>query len=141
MGGGTGSGAAPVVAGIARSMGILTVGIVTTPFSFEGRQRSRQAVEAVQALREAVDTLIVIPNDRLLDGARRPAMPWLAISTINDCFECSPRPETVNAGQRCDGMFLLHQAPQGPDCPEAASLTLTLGYVCMHAREGAVHKT
>lgn len=68
MGGGTGSGAAPIVASIAKGMGILTVGIVTTPFSFEGRQRSRQAAQAVEALREAVDTLIVIPNDRLLDA-------------------------------------------------------------------------
>lgn len=75
MGGGTGSGAAPVVANIARAMGILTVGIVTTPFSFEGRLRSRQATEAVAALREAVDTLIVIPNDRLLDGAQQHVLP------------------------------------------------------------------
>ncbi len=91
MGGGTGSGAAPVVAGIARSMGILTVGIVTTPFSFEGRQRSRQAMEAVQALREAVDTLIVIPNDRLLDGARRPLKHWLAMPPPVFAPVCIPR--------------------------------------------------
>lgn len=69
MGGGTGSGAAPVVAGVARSLGILTVGIVTLPFTFEGRQRKNQAGAAVAALREAVDTLIVIPNDRLLSSA------------------------------------------------------------------------
>ncbi|KAK9793003.1 hypothetical protein WJX73_007893 [Symbiochloris irregularis] len=68
MGGGTGSGAAPVVAATAKAMGILTVAIVTTPFSFEGRIRSRQAKEAIAALKEAVDTLIVIPNDRLLDA-------------------------------------------------------------------------
>jgi len=66
MGGGTGSGAAPVVAATAKAMGVLTVGIVTTPFSFEGRRRSTQAMDAMQALRAAVDTLIVIPNDRLL---------------------------------------------------------------------------
>eukprot|EP00878_Enallax_costatus_P000848 GHUV01000974.1.p1 GENE.GHUV01000974.1~~GHUV01000974.1.p1 ORF type:complete len:491 (+),score=132.08 GHUV01000974.1:225-1697(+) len=66
MGGGTGSGAAPVVAAAARELGILTVGIVTLPFTFEGRQRKNQATQAVAALREAVDTLIVIPNDRLL---------------------------------------------------------------------------
>lgn len=64
MGGGTGSGAAPVVAAAARAGGALTVGIVTTPFSFEGRQRGSQAREAIEALRDAVDTLIVIPNDR-----------------------------------------------------------------------------
>ena len=66
MGGGTGSGAAPVVAQVAKSAGILTVGIVTMPFKFEGRQRYNQAMEAVERLRQNVDTLIVIPNDRLL---------------------------------------------------------------------------
>lgn len=66
MGGGTGSGAAPVVANTAREMGILTVGIVTTPFSFEGRQRKTQAGMAVAALEAAVDTLIIVSNDRLL---------------------------------------------------------------------------
>lgn len=66
MGGGTGTGAAPVVAGIAKSMGILTVGIVTAPFSFEGRRRTVQAQEGIATLRDNVDTLIVIPNDKLL---------------------------------------------------------------------------
>lgn len=68
MGGGTGSGAAPVVAAIAKEMGILTVGIVTTPFSFEGRQRSVQAKGALANLKDTVDTLITIPNDRLLSA-------------------------------------------------------------------------
>eukprot|EP00798_Chlamydomonas_sp_ICE-L_P005265 gene5265-18501_t len=66
MGGGTGSGAAPIVAAIAREMGILTVGIVTSPFTFEGRQRLAQAKVSLNNLRSSVDTLIVIPNDRLL---------------------------------------------------------------------------
>jgi cell division protein FtsZ len=66
-GGGTGSGAAPVVARIARELKALTVGIVTSPFKFEGTRRRRQADEGVDALREACDTLIVIPNDRLLE--------------------------------------------------------------------------
>ncbi|KAI3915803.1 hypothetical protein MKX01_013259 [Papaver californicum] len=66
MGGGTGTGGAPILAGIAKSMGILTVGIVTTPFSFEGRRRAVQAQEGTAALRDNVDTLIVIPNDKLL---------------------------------------------------------------------------
>jgi cell division protein FtsZ len=65
-GGGTGSGAAPVVARIAREVGALTVGIVTSPFAFEGTRRSAQAKAGVQALRESCDTVIVIPNDRLL---------------------------------------------------------------------------
>lgn len=67
MGGGTGTGAAPVVAKIAKEMGILTVGVVTRPFSFEGRKRQTQAAAGVDAMKAAVDTLIVIPNDRLLD--------------------------------------------------------------------------
>lgn len=65
-GGGTGTGGAPVVARIARSLGALTVGVVTRPFTFEGRRRSVQADQGIEALREEVDTLIVIPNDRLL---------------------------------------------------------------------------
>ncbi|KAM3302559.1 cell division protein FtsZ 1, chloroplastic [Capsicum chacoense] len=69
MGGGTGSGAAPVVAQIAKEAGYLTVGVVTYPFSFEGRKRSMQALEAIEKLQKNVDTLIVIPNDRLLDIA------------------------------------------------------------------------
>ncbi|MFC3900489.1 cell division protein FtsZ [Aliicoccus persicus] len=67
MGGGTGTGAAPVVAKIAKEMGALTVGVVTRPFSFEGRKRQQQASAGVEAMKAAVDTLIVIPNDRLLD--------------------------------------------------------------------------
>lgn len=65
-GGGTGTGAAPVVAKIARSLGALTIGVVTRPFSFEGRRRSTQAESGIESLREEVDTLIVIPNDKLL---------------------------------------------------------------------------
>src|SRR5689334_1686305 len=65
-GGGTGTGGAPVVANIARKLGALTVGVVTRPFSFEGKRRSNQAENGITALRESCDTLIVIPNDRLL---------------------------------------------------------------------------
>ncbi|MCL1870171.1 MAG: cell division protein FtsZ [Promicromonosporaceae bacterium] len=70
-GGGTGTGGAPVVARIARSLGALTVGVVTRPFTFEGRRRSVQAEQGIEALREEVDTLIVIPNDRLLQMSDR----------------------------------------------------------------------
>lgn len=66
MGGGTGTGAAPIVAEVAKEMGALTVGIVTRPFTFEGRRRSSQAEEGIAALQGSVDTLIVIPNDKLL---------------------------------------------------------------------------
>ena len=65
MGGGTGTGAAPIIADIAQSLGALTVGIVTKPFSFEGRKRMQQAIAGLDELKKHVDTLIVIPNDRL----------------------------------------------------------------------------
>ncbi|QPC46264.1 cell division protein FtsZ [Mangrovibacillus cuniculi] len=67
MGGGTGTGAAPVIAQIAKELGALTVGVVTRPFTFEGRKRQTQAANGIAAMKEAVDTLIVIPNDRLLE--------------------------------------------------------------------------
>ncbi len=66
MGGGTGTGGAPVIARIARELGALTVGVVTRPFTFEGRKRNLQAETGIQTLREEVDSLITIPNDRLL---------------------------------------------------------------------------
>ncbi|WP_433674071.1 cell division protein FtsZ [Microbacterium gorillae] len=70
-GGGTGTGGAPVVAKIAKSIGALTVGVVTKPFSFEGRRRQQQAEQGVARLKEEVDTLIVVPNDRLLEISDR----------------------------------------------------------------------
>jgi cell division protein FtsZ len=70
-GGGTGTGGAPVVARIARSLGALTIGVVTRPFAFEGKKRATQAEEGINALRDEVDTLIVIPNDRLLSISDR----------------------------------------------------------------------
>lgn len=71
MGGGTGTGAAPVVAETAKEMGILTVGVVTKPFAFEGRKRQLQAEEGIEQLKDKVDTLITIPNDRLLQVAEK----------------------------------------------------------------------
>ncbi len=76
MGGGTGTGAAPVIAGIAKSMGILTVGVVTKPFRFEAKTRMTNALAGIDRLKDNVDTLIVIPNDRLLEIVdRRTTMP------------------------------------------------------------------
>lgn len=76
MGGGTGTGAAPVVAKVAKDMGILTVGIVTKPFKFEAKQRMANALSGIEKLKENVDTLIVIPNDKLLEIVdRRTTMP------------------------------------------------------------------
>ena len=82
MGGGTGKGAAPIVAKIARDLGALTVGVVTRPFEFEGRRRSRMAASGLAALRGAVDTLIVVPNDRLL-------MVSDATVSMIDAFRCA----------------------------------------------------
>jgi len=79
-GGGTGTGAAPVIAEIARSLGALTIGVVTRPFDFEGRRRSVQAEQGIQRLKEKVDTLIVIPNERLLSLAD-------ASTTMVDAFK------------------------------------------------------
>ena len=80
MGGGTGTGSAPVIAQIARASGALTVGVVTKPFQFEGRRRMSQAHEGLEQLKEAVDTLITIPNDRLLSVANR-------TTTLKDAFQ------------------------------------------------------
>src|SRR5438067_12893350 len=79
MGGGTGTGAAPVVAEIARDVGALAVGVVTKPFSFEGPRRSRNAEEGIRNLRERVDAMITIPNDRLLPVVEKRA-------TLNDAL-------------------------------------------------------
>ena len=84
MGGGTGTGGAPVIAQIARDQGALTVGVVTKPFLFEGKKRMRQAEEGIRSLRQSVDTLIVIPNQRLLTIATE-QMPLL--ETFKKCDE------------------------------------------------------
>ena len=69
MGGGTGTGAAPVIASLARELGILTVGVVTKPFNFEGKKRMRNAINGIEELKKSVDTLLVIPNQKLLEIA------------------------------------------------------------------------
>jgi len=84
MGGGTGTGAAPVIAELARNNGALTVGVVTRPFSFEGARRQNVAVEGIEKLKEKVDTLIVIPNDRLLEIVDKKASMTEAFRTADD---------------------------------------------------------
>jgi len=98
MGGGTGSGAAPAVAAAARAGGALTVGIVTTPFSFEGRQRAAQAKAAIEALRDAVDTLIVIPNDRLLDAVDAAVPVTEAFRVADDVLRAGVRGKSSGGG-------------------------------------------
>src|SRR5438105_4940438 len=82
-GGGTGTGGAPVVADIAKNLGALTIGVVTRPFSFEGRKRASAADEGISALKSAVDTLIIVPNDRLLQVSE-PVTPVLDAFKIAD---------------------------------------------------------
>ncbi len=84
MGGGTGTGAAPVIAELARNTGALTVGVVTKPFGFEGSRRQNVAVEGIEKLKEHVDTLIVIPNDRLLEIVDKKASMTEAFRTADD---------------------------------------------------------
>ena len=84
MGGGTGTGAAPIVAEVAREMGILTVAVVTRPFPFEGKKRSKIAEEGIQLLSEHVDSLITIPNEKLLDVLGKEATLLEAFKAAND---------------------------------------------------------
>ena len=87
MGGGTGTGAAPVISRIAREAGALTVGVVTKPFAFEGKKRMRQAEEGIQELKEAVDTLIVIPNQKLLSYVGKQTSFTSAFSMVDDILK------------------------------------------------------
>ena len=87
MGGGTGTGAAPVIARIAKEVGALTVGVVTKPFQFEGRPRMRQAEEGILELKEAVDNLIVIPNQKLLSFVGNQTSFTMAFSMVDDILK------------------------------------------------------
>ena len=87
MGGGTGTGAAPVIARIAKEVGALTVGVVTKPFQFEGKPRMRQAEEGILELKEAVDTLIVIPNQKLLSFVGNQTTFTMAFSMVDDILK------------------------------------------------------
>ena len=84
MGGGTGTGASPIVAEVAKEAGALTIGVVTKPFGFEGTKRRKDAEEGIQRLQEKVDTLIVIPNDRLLDACDEKATVEQAFRTADE---------------------------------------------------------
>lgn len=87
MGGGTGTGSAPVVAKIAKEMGILTVGIVTKPFSFEGKRRAENAVNGIANLKDSVDTLITIPNDKLFEISQKNTLLLDAFDVANDILK------------------------------------------------------
>lgn len=103
MGGGTGTGAAPVIAKLAKEMGILTVGVVTTPFSFEGKKRLLAAEKGIEALEENVDSLIVIPNQRLLKVYRNITMADaykkvddVLLNSVRNIFDLIIRPGYIN---------------------------------------------
>lgn len=87
MGGGTGTGAAPVIAGIAKEQGILTVGVVTKPFSFEGRKRMINAEKGIAELKQSVDTLVVIPNDKILQVIDKKTTMVDAFSKADDVLQ------------------------------------------------------
>ena len=91
MGGGTGSGASPVIARALRERNILTIAVVTKPFAFEGRRRCRVALEAAQALRAAVDTLLVVPNQKLLEVSKVGMSMIDAFAMVNDVLDQSVR--------------------------------------------------
>lgn len=103
MGGGTGTGAAPVIAKLAKDMGILTVGVVTTPFNFEGKRRLQSAEKGIEALEENVDSLVVIPNQRLLKVYRNITMADayrkvddVLLSAVRNIFDLIIRPGYIN---------------------------------------------
>ena len=93
MGGGTGTGAAPIIAQAARELGVLTVGVVTKPFQFEGSKRMRQAEEGIEALQQVVDTLIIIPNQNLFRVANEK-------TTFTDAFSMAD--DVLYQGVKCD---------------------------------------
>ena len=105
MGGGTGTGAAPVIAKLAKESGALTIGVVTKPFTFEGARRRRVADEGIKRLKEGVDTLIVIPNDRLLQVVDKKASIQQAFRVADDVLR-----------QGIQGISELITIP-GPDQP------------------------
>ena len=105
VGGGTGTGAAPVIARLARDVGALTVGIVTKPFSFEGTRRAKQADDGIEALSAEVDTLIVVPNERLLSVLARETTMIEAFQVADDVLR-----------QGVQGISELITLP-GPDQP------------------------
>jgi len=100
MGGGTGTGGAPVIAQVAKELGALTVGVVTKPFPFEGRKRMRQAVEGIAELQAAVDTLITIPNERLLQVAGQATTMLDAFRRVDEVL--------LNAVQGISDLIVIH---------------------------------
>ena len=111
MGGGTGTGAAPIVARIAKEMGILTVAVVTKPFKFEGPKRMRFALEGIENLRANVDTLIVIPNQKLIETADKSTTMADAFSMGTLCSILRKKDPWCNMGMAfCAFLFTWHRS-------------------------------
>jgi cell division protein FtsZ len=127
MGGGTGTGAAPVIARAARSAGILTVGVVTKPFSFEGTRRMRMAEEGLEALRESADTLIVIPNQNLFRVAS-------ANTTFADAFAIADR--VLYSGVACITDLMVREGLINLDFADVRSVMRDMGRAMMGTGEG-----
>ena len=127
MGGGTGTGAAPVVARIAKSLGILTVGIVTKPFAFEGKRRMAQAEAGIEKLKEFVDSLIIIPNEKLKDVGEK--------ITLMNAFQVAD--DVLNHGVR--SISELINTPQyiNLDFADVTSVMLDAGYAHMGIGEAS----
>ena len=111
MGGGTGTGAAPIIAQAARELGVLTVGVVTKPFQFEGAKRMRQAEEGVEALQKMVDTLIIIPNQNLFRLANEKTTFTDAFSMADDVLYQGQRRHRSDGTPRLD-QFGLCRCPR-----------------------------
>ena len=122
MGGGTGTGAAPVVAEIARDMGILTVGIVTKPFLFEGRKRMEQAEAGIATLREHVDSLIVIPNERLKQVSE-------VRITLNNAFDMAD--DVLRQGVQSISQLIKTNAMVNLDFADVTQIMKDAGYAHM----------
>jgi cell division protein FtsZ len=131
MGGGTGTGAAPIIADVARRMGALTVGVVTKPFTFEGARRRKQAERGIEALKQAVDTLIVVPNDRLLDLAGQD-------TSIQDAFKMADA--VLLNGVKGISDIITEQGLINVDFADAVSVMHDQGMALMGIGRGAGEK-
>lgn len=133
MGGGTGTGAAPVIAQVAKELGALTVAVVTRPFSFEGRRRRKQAEEGVENLRQVVDTLITIPNQRLISMATER-------TTMREAFQMADKV----LFQACKGVsdLINHQGIINVDFADVSTIMSNKGLALMGVGTGSgEHKT
>ena len=127
MGGGTGTGAAPVIAKLAKDMGILTIGFVTKPFAFEGSKRMRQAEAGIEALRSFVDSLVVIPNERLKQISENKITLFNAFAYADD---------VLRHGVQCISDMISNQGIVNLDFADVSSVLKESGYAYIGVGEG-----